>query len=173
MFSFRPGRSKDPGKNNGNGTSAFGAPRAPGTNPYGAAPNGNGHSAPHPVESVIGPGLHYTGALSGNSGVRIEGSFDGSIEIGGALIIAEGARVTANSIQAGVVSVAGTVKGNIVADKVEILSTGRVYGDLKTGSFASEEGAFLRGQITMRDGTEPVDEAEDDAPTPQPKDRAV
>ncbi len=172
MFSFRPGRSKDPGKNNGdNGASAFGAPRAPGTNPYGAAPNGNGHSAPRPVESVIGPGLHYTGALSGNSGVRIEGSFDGTIEIGGALIIAEGARVTANSIQAGVVSVAGTVKGNIVADKVEILSTGRVYGDLKTGSFASEEGAFLRGQITMRDGTEPIEEEEEDAPAPQPKDR--
>lgn len=173
MFSFRPGRSKDNGKSNGeNGTQAFGAPRAPGTNPYGAAPKGNGFSGPRPVESVIGPGLHYTGALSGNSGVRIEGSFDGSIEIGGALIIAEGARVNADTIQAGVVSVAGTVKGNIVAEKVEILSTGRVYGDLKTGSFASEEGAFLRGQITMRDGTEP-DEAEEEAEAPpQPKDRS-
>ncbi len=118
---------------------------------------------------MIGPGLHYTGALSGNSGVRIEGSFDGTIQIGGALIIAEGARVTADMIQAGVVSVAGTVKGNITADKVEILSTGRIYGDLKTGSFASEEGAFLRGQITMRDGTEPLDDEENEAP--QPKDR--
>ncbi len=171
MFSFRPGRSKDPGKNNGgSGAQPFSAPRAPGTGPFGAAPNGNGHSAPRAVESVIGPGLHYTGVLSGNSGVRIEGSFDGSIQIGGALIIAEGARVTADSIQAGVVSVAGTVKGNIVADKVEILSTGRIYGDLKTGSFASEEGAFLRGQITMRDGTEPIDEEDVDEP-PQPKDR--
>ncbi len=170
MFSFRPGRSKDPGKNNGDaGNAPFGAPRAPGTSPYGSAPNGNGHSAPRPVESVIGPGLHYTGALSGNSGVRIEGSFDGTIQIGGALIIAEGARVTADMIQAGVVSVAGTVKGNITADKVEILSTGRIYGDLKTGSFASEEGAFLRGQITMRDGTEPLDDEENEAP--QPKDR--
>jgi len=34
---------------------------------------------------------------------------------------------------------------------VEILSTGRIYGDLTTGAFASEEGAFLRGQITMQD----------------------
>jgi cytoskeletal protein CcmA (bactofilin family) len=170
MFSFRPGRSKDSGKNGDANAQSHGAPRAPGTSPFGAAPNGNGHSAPRPVESVIGPGLHYTGALSGNSGLRIEGSFDGTIQIGGALIIAEGARVTAESIQAGVVSVAGTVKGNIVADKVEILSTGRIYGDLKTGSFASEEGAFLRGQITMRDGTEPEEDV-DEEPTPKLKDR--
>ncbi len=170
MFSFRPGRSKEPGKNGDANSSSFNPPRAPGTSPFGGAPSGNGHNAPRPVESVIGPGLHYTGTLSGNTGLRIEGSFDGRIEIGGALIIAEGARVTADSIQAGVVSVAGTVKGNIVADKVEILSTGRIYGDLKTGSFASEEGAFLRGQITMRDGTEP-DEPEEEVPTPQPKNR--
>jgi cytoskeletal protein CcmA (bactofilin family) len=47
--------------------------------------------------------------------------------------------------------VAGTVKSNIIAEKVEILTTGRIYGDLTTGAFASEEGAFLRGQIVMQE----------------------
>jgi cytoskeletal protein CcmA (bactofilin family) len=83
--------------------------------------------------------------------VRIEGSFDGSIKINGPLVIAEGAKVTSDEIRATVVSVAGTVKANIVAEKVEIQATGRIYGDLTTVAFASEEGAFLRGQIVMQE----------------------
>jgi len=49
------------------------------------------------------------------------------------------------------VAVAGSVQGNITANKVEIRSTGRVFGDLVTTSFATEEGAFLRGQVRMED----------------------
>ena len=47
--------------------------------------------------------------------------------------------------------VAGSVKGDINAYKVEIAQTGRVWGDVTTTSFSTEEGAFLRGQITMED----------------------
>lgn len=116
--------------------------------------NGNGHSKVS--ETVLGPGTHYKGALTGAGGIRIEGGLDGTITVNGALVIAEGAKVTAE-IKADAVSVAGHVKGNITAKKVEILSTGRVWGDLVTGAFATEEGAFLRGQITMQD----------DLPTPK------
>jgi cytoskeletal protein CcmA (bactofilin family) len=34
---------------------------------------------------------------------------------------------------------------------VEISNTGRVWGDVVTTSFATEEGAFLRGKITMEE----------------------
>jgi cytoskeletal protein CcmA (bactofilin family) len=34
---------------------------------------------------------------------------------------------------------------------VEIRSTGRIFGDLITTAFATEEGAFLRGQVRMED----------------------
>jgi cytoskeletal protein CcmA (bactofilin family) len=43
------------------------------------------------------------------------------------------------------------VKGDVTADKVEIRSTGRVWGNVITAAFATEEGAFLRGQITMEE----------------------
>jgi cytoskeletal protein CcmA (bactofilin family) len=46
------------------------------------------------------------------------------------------------------------VRGNIIAEKVEIRSSGRVWGDVVTMAFATEEGAFLRGQITMEDKVE-------------------
>jgi cytoskeletal protein CcmA (bactofilin family) len=50
-----------------------------------------------------------------------------------------------------VVVIAGAVRGDITAQKVEIRATGRVWGDVVTAAFATEEGAFLRGQIRMED----------------------
>jgi cytoskeletal protein CcmA (bactofilin family) len=52
------------------------------------------------------------------------------------------------------VIVAGAVKGNVSAQKVEIRSSGRVWGDIVTAAFATEEGAFLRGQIRMEDAVD-------------------
>jgi cytoskeletal protein CcmA (bactofilin family) len=46
---------------------------------------------------------------------------------------------------------------------VEILATGRIYGDLTTRAFASEEGAFLRGQIVMQDEARALPEAAEPA----------
>lgn len=116
--------------------------------------NGNGNGKGGKIETVLGPGVHYKGTLNGTGGVRIEGSFDGTITLKGPLVVAEGAKVTAE-IQAGAVSVGGSVKGNITAGKVEIFATGRVWGDLVTSAFATEEGAFLRGQVTMQDEVPP------------------
>jgi cytoskeletal protein CcmA (bactofilin family) len=47
--------------------------------------------------------------------------------------------------------VAGSVKGNITAQRLEIAKSGRVWGDVVTSSFTTEEGAFLRGKITMEE----------------------
>lgn len=139
MFTIRPS------KTNGNGLQKNG--------------NGNGSSNGHSqkLETVLGPGVHYQGALNGGGGVRIEGGFDGTINIKGHLVIAEGAKVTAE-VQAGAVTVGGHLKGNVTAEKVEILSTGRIWGDLVTKAFATEEGAFLRGQVVMREELAPPTE---------------
>jgi cytoskeletal protein CcmA (bactofilin family) len=85
--------------------------------------------------------------------VRIEGAFEGEIALHGLLVVGEAGRVTCEHLRANLVIVAGMVKGDITADKVEIRSTGRVWGNVTTAAFATEEGAFLRGQVTMRDET--------------------
>jgi cytoskeletal protein CcmA (bactofilin family) len=59
--------------------------------------------------------------------------------------------VTSPQIRAVTVIVAGSVKGDITAERVEITHTGRVWGDVVTTSFSTEEGAFLRGQIRMEE----------------------
>jgi cytoskeletal protein CcmA (bactofilin family) len=189
MFTFRPpskngngnGHKNGNGHSNGNGHangSANGSDTNGHSNGHGTpsltsvlfgnkAPlprngNGNGHS--HKIESVLGPGVHFKGQLSGTGGIRIEGTFDGHIAVNGPVVIADGAKVTAD-VTATAVTVGGSLQGNITAGKVSILSTGRVWGDLTTGAFATEEGAYLRGQVRMED--EPLALAapvEDEAP---------
>jgi cytoskeletal protein CcmA (bactofilin family) len=110
--------------------------------------------APAPAErvtSVLGSGLTVKGDLSGSGGLRIEGALEGDIALRGLLVIGESGRVTCQELRANTVIVAGAVRGDITAEKVEIRSTGRVWGNVVTASFATEEGAFLRGQIRMEE----------------------
>ena len=115
-------------------------------------------SSPTPIStngkilSVIGKSSSFKGDIVTEGGARIDGSFEGSLVVKGPLVVGEHARIVAH-ITADTVSVAGSVKGNITAKKVDILRTGRIYGDLITGSFTTEEGGFLRGQVRMTDGS--------------------
>jgi len=103
------------------------------------------------VTSVLGGGIQIKGKLSGSGGVRIEGTFEGEIALDGLLVIAESGRVTCENLHAKTVIVMGVVQGNITAERVEIRRTGRVWGNVTTSAFATEEGAFLRGQIRMEE----------------------
>jgi len=103
------------------------------------------------VTSVIGPGVVWKGKLSGKGGVRIEGALDGDINLQGLLVVGETGRVTCETLKANVVVVAGAVRGDITAEKIEIRSSGRVWGNVVTAAFSTEEGAFLRGQVTMEE----------------------
>jgi cytoskeletal protein CcmA (bactofilin family) len=106
------------------------------------------------ITSVLGAGIVWQGSISGSGGVRVEGTFEGQIALKGLLVIGETGKVTCDSLRAASVIVAGAVKGNITAQKVEIRATGRVWGDIVTTAFATEEGAFLRGQIRMEDAVD-------------------
>ncbi len=103
------------------------------------------------VTSVLGPGVSWKGNLGGTGGVRIEGAFDGDIALNGLLVVGETGRVTCQTLRANVVIVAGAVRGDILAEKLEIRSTGRVWGNVTAAAFATEEGAFLRGQVCMEE----------------------
>ncbi|MBI4929103.1 MAG: polymer-forming cytoskeletal protein [Anaerolineae bacterium] len=106
------------------------------------------------VTSVLGPGILWKGNLRGSGGVRIEGAFEGDITLRGLVVIGESGRLVCQVLQANTVIVAGTVNGNITAEKLEIRGTGRVWGDVVVTSLSTEEGAFLRGQVRMEDQIE-------------------
>lgn len=121
------------------------------------------------INSILGPGLIWEGKISGSGGVRIEGNFEGRIGLQGMLVVGESGKVTCENIRAATVIVAGAVKGNITTHKLEIRSTGRIWGDVTTVAFVTEEGAFLRGQMKMEEkvdlGLENQTETANDGPT--------
>src|SRR5512137_3222619 len=106
------------------------------------------------ITSVLGPGVIWHGSVSGSGGVRIEGAFEGEIALRGLLVVGETGRVTCNNVRANTVIVAGAVRGNITTQKLEIRSSGRVWGDVTTIAFVTDEGAFLRGQIRMEESVD-------------------
>jgi cytoskeletal protein CcmA (bactofilin family) len=103
------------------------------------------------VTTVLGPSISWKGDLRGKGGVRIEGALEGEVAVRGMIIVGETGRVTCQYLKADTVIVAGAVNGQIKAAKLEIRSTGRVYGDVTVQSFSTEEGAFLRGKVTMEE----------------------
>lgn len=103
------------------------------------------------VTSIIGEGTSWKGEISGSGGIRIVGLYEGEIDLDGMIIVDLQGRVESDLIKADTVIVAGAVRSNIHAKKVEIRSTGRVWGDVTTKKFSTEEGAYLRGKIQMEE----------------------
>jgi cytoskeletal protein CcmA (bactofilin family) len=106
------------------------------------------------ITSVLSTGINWKGNLGGSGGVRIEGTFEGDIAMRGLLVVGETGRVTCQTLRANTVIIAGAVKGDITSERLEIRSTGKVWGNVVTATFSTEEGAFLRGQVTMEDKVE-------------------
>ena len=81
--------------------------------------------------------------------LRINGSFEGTLDTLGSLVIGEKASVKAK-IKGEIVIIAGEVVGDVDAsEELEVHSTGRLIGDVQTPSVVMEKGAVLQGQLDM------------------------
>ena len=108
--------------------------------------------APDQIDVVIGPRATFNGNLRCDGSVRLDGAVEGgAIETLGNVLITETARVMAD-IKAKTVSIAGAYKGNIFADRVELLEGGRLWGIITVGTFLLDEGAHFHGELVMRGG---------------------
>ena len=108
-------------------------------------------SLPQPAvgfDTVLGPNSVLEGKFQSNANVRLDGTFSGTLEINGNILVGETAKIKAD-INARNISVAGAVRGNITGKKVQVLRTGRVWGDIRATALTTEEGAFIDGKITM------------------------
>ena len=123
------------------------------------------------IENVLGPSASFEGQLKADGNVRIDGHFEGAVETSGNVIIGEKAKVTAD-IKAGNVQVWGAVKGNITATgRLEILPSGRVWGDIRVTSMLIDEGGMFRGNsVLIGDQDESLADEEAEAPHRDTKD---
>ena len=96
----------------------------------------------------IGGSIIVTGNVVATEDLVIDGQIHGTIELGDhSLAIGQGAVVTAN-LAAKIVTISGTVKGNVVGNaKVELKSTAKVEGDITAPKFLMEDGAALIGKV--------------------------
>ena len=109
----------------------------------------------------LGPSLQVKGEISGDEDLLIEGSVEGSVELGGRkLTIGTTAKINADIVAAEVV-VNGKLKGNIHAkNRIEIKKEGSVIGDLTTAQIMIQDGAYFKGSIEIeRSGEKPADNA--------------
>lgn len=105
---------------------------------------------PQPIgfDTVLGANCEMEGVLRSHANVRLDGTFTGTLEIEGNVLVGETARITAD-INAKNVSIAGAVRGNVSGKKVQLLRTGRIWGDIHATALTTEEGAFIDGKIAM------------------------
>lgn len=105
------------------------------------------------VKAFLGEGAEFSGVLSFEGVVRIDGKFQGEVMTKGTLVVGESARLNAD-ISAGIVVIKGKVQGNVTASKrMELLNGGQLKGDVRTPVLVMEEGALLDGnlEMTLRD----------------------
>ena len=96
----------------------------------------------------IGKAVRVQGKVVSAEDLSIDGDVEGSIELGGhSLTIGEDARIRADLL-AKTVTISGKVTGNVKGvDKVELLATGFVEGDITAPRFVMAEGATVMGKV--------------------------
>jgi cytoskeletal protein CcmA (bactofilin family) len=102
------------------------------------------------VETIIGKDTHFKGSIQATGTIRVDGQFEGELSTTSDAVIGETGNLKAQ-VKAKNVTVAGIVNGNMdVQDKLELLSTARLFGDIKVGVLIIGEGATFKGACEMR-----------------------
>lgn len=111
------------------------------------------------VGTIIGAGTIVDGNITCDGDVaHIDGTINGDIYCTGAVVVGKEGEVNGNITTASL-SLAGVLNGNVkAAEKVEILSRAKLYGDVETSGIAIEDSAVFMGRCIME---EPVEEKND------------
>jgi len=110
---------------------------------------GNGGTTPDTVISIIGPGMKVVGDCETDGTIRIEGTVEGSVRAGKAVVVGKDGLVKGDvATQDAVIS--GRITGTLSADsRLEVQATARIEGEVKARRLQLEEGAVLNGTVNM------------------------
>ena len=91
------------------------------------------------------------GRISGSGEIVVNGLVNGTIDATGTVKVGEQGHVEA-TVHGRVVTVAGTVAGDITADeRIELEPSARVDGNITAPRILIKDGATFRGQVNMRE----------------------
>jgi cytoskeletal protein CcmA (bactofilin family) len=101
------------------------------------------------INTIIGPGTSVSGDVESGGFTRVDGNVQGNVKAKGRVIIGERARMKSN-ISGTSVTVGGVVFGNVLAsERLVVLATGLVMGDIITRRIQAEEGCLIHGRIKV------------------------
>ena len=101
------------------------------------------------IKAYMGEDTIFNGLLNYTGTVRIDGKFEGQVTTEDTLIIGETGHLTAE-ISAGTVICMGYVEGTVMASqKIEIHSTSKVVGSIKSPALHIELGGVFDGTCDM------------------------
>lgn len=99
------------------------------------------------IRAFLEEGCFFEGKLQFTGVVRLNGSFVGEIESNDTLILGESSHFS-GKIKVGSLIAAGTIEGEVTAkERIELLGTSKVSGQLFTERFISFEGCVLDAKI--------------------------
>jgi cytoskeletal protein CcmA (bactofilin family) len=99
---------------------------------------------------VLGKTTSFTGILKFETSLRIQGSFRGTIDAKGDLIVDKDAVVDADHISVNSLTVYGSISGNAHAvDKVDMMSGAKVHGDVSAAKLRIADGVLFEGRCKM------------------------
>jgi cytoskeletal protein CcmA (bactofilin family) len=106
--------------------------------------------------AIIGPGIHINGDISGDENLIIEGKVEGKIHLAAHQVDVGQSGTVKADIKAKTIKIAGEVRGDLIGtEKVVILRSGNVHGNIVAPRMTLEDGAIFKGSIDMDPG-EPV-----------------
>jgi cytoskeletal protein CcmA (bactofilin family) len=106
------------------------------------------------IDTLISTSASIKGDIISEGNIRLDGNFNGTITSKNEVLIGEKASMT-GTITAKTIIIYGTVNGNIESDGLsEIMSTGKLYGDIVAKSISIKEGAIFQGKSSMLENSE-------------------
>ena len=101
------------------------------------------------ISTLISEGCTISGNLKAPAVARIDGQVTGDVNINEGLILGEKGLIIGNVVTKEMV-VYGTVNGNISTQSLEIKGTGKITGDIETGTLLVEAGGVYNGHLAMQ-----------------------
>ena len=99
--------------------------------------------------TLVGPNITLEGTITGSEPMMIEGTIRGRINLASDLRVGTKARIEA-TVHARNVTIEGRITGDISADdRLELVATANVEGNLKAPKIVVAEGARFRGNVDM------------------------
>ncbi len=106
------------------------------------------------IDTILAEDFDFSGTLNFDKSLMIKGRLTGDVNASGDLYIDEDAVVEAR-VKANIVSLKGTVKGDILADtRVELFASASVDGDITAPDIVMESGCRFNGICTMKSPSE-------------------